>query len=59
MTDIEWILENYSSGIAELEGESVPWVAVPNRPGREPFTTEEITAALKSKGEKRNENSEN
>ena len=59
MTDKEWILENYSFGISELEGESVPWVSVPNRPGREPFTTEEIIAALHSKesGEKGNESS--
>lgn len=56
MTDKEWILENYTSGEVELEGEKVPWVAVPNRPGREPFTTAEIIAALKSKesGEKKN-----
>lgn len=51
MTDKEWILENYTSGEVELEGEKIPWVAVPNRTGREPFTTKEILEAIRSKGE--------
>lgn len=53
MSDNEWILKNMSSGDTELDGQKISWVAVPNRPGREPFTTEEILGAFRSqaKGE--------
>ncbi len=47
MTDQEFIRANLESGEEDFDGEMVPWIAVPNRPGREPFTVEEILEALK------------
>lgn len=40
----EWIKAHAESG--EFDGE--PYIAVPNMPGREPFTAEEIVEALKN-----------
>ncbi len=44
----EWIKNNIKSG--EFNG--VPYIAVPNLPGRVPFTTEEIIEALKNENHK-------
>lgn len=43
--DIEYIQKNHTSG--EL-GDGTPWVGVPNRPGRDPFTLDEILEALRA-----------
>ncbi len=43
----EWIKAHAESG--EFDGE--PYIAVPNMPGREPFTAEEIIEALKNEDE--------
>lgn len=40
----EWIKANANFG--DFDGE--PYIAVPNMPGREPFTAEEIVEALKN-----------
>lgn len=44
--DIEFIQENRTSG--EMD-DGTPWVAVPNCPGRDPFTLDEILEALRIK----------
>lgn len=45
-TDIEFIQKNVSSGQMD---DGTPWVAVPNRPGRDSFTLDEILEALRLK----------
>ena len=47
----EWIKTHAEPG--EFEG--VPFIAIPNMPGRDPFTIEEIIEALKNE-DKGNEN---
>lgn len=44
-TDIEFIQKNVSSGQMD---DGTPWVGVPNRPGRDPFTLDEILEALRA-----------
>lgn len=46
--DIEFIQRNHTSG--EMD-DGTPWVALPNRPGRDPFTLDEILEALGAKRE--------
>ena len=45
--DIEFIQSNHTSGTDD----GTPWVAVPDRPGRDPFTLDEILEALGAKRE--------
>ena len=47
----EWIKNNIETG----ECDGVPYIAIPNMPGRDPFTIEEIIEALKNE-DKGNEN---
>lgn len=54
--DIDWILEHKVSGRDAFEdGTNVPWVAVPNRKGREPYTLDEIREALRSQSDQTKE----
>lgn len=46
--DIEFIQSNHTSG--EMD-DGIPWVAVPDRPGRIPYTLDEILEALGAKRE--------
>ena len=46
--DIEFIQSNHTSG--EMD-DGTPWVAVPDRPGRIPYTLDEIIEALGAKRE--------
>lgn len=48
--EIEFIQKNKSSG--DFYG--IPWIGVPNMPGREPFTFDEIVEALQLRVEKDN-----
>ena len=43
--DIEFIQSNHTSG--EMD-DGTPWVAVPDRPGRIPYTLDEILEALRT-----------
>lgn len=43
--DIEFIQSNHTSG--EMD-DGIPWVAVPDRPGRIPYTLDEILEALRT-----------
>ena len=42
--DIEFIQSNHTSGTDD----GTPWVAVPDRPGRIPYTLDEILEALRT-----------
>lgn len=42
--DIEFIQSNHTSGTDD----GIPWVAVPDRPGRIPYTLDEILEALRT-----------
>lgn len=44
----QWIQKNHTSG--EMD-DGTPWVAVPNCPGRDPFTLDETLEALGAKRE--------
>ena len=46
--DIEFIQSNHTSGEVD---DGTPWVAVPDRAGRDPFTLDEILEALGAKRE--------